>query len=315
MKYSKWKYCMILIAAMILSGCTEKPAQSLQTDILSPSQDSTAPSSNRKLTISATVDEETPFNTFSREELGNNYPYDLAYYELTDVSILVGSEVIPLEEAIKNGSVTIEELVAYTQIDARNGICTATSETSLGLTMYVYVYPEYKVHVYYDIFEAPDGRQHQISHFMLLNPDLNHSISTSFTDWDSEYGYQLDREDWGITLDVVEATPTEITLRCTHAGGQHFGELKSTQYTLFTANWEAVLSPEGFAGGICEDITIQQNTESTFTVSWEESHGELLSGEYYLKLWFTDVYDAADLHPLTRNYRNNQPYVIPFVIP
>lgn len=300
----KNKYFLVLFTfiTLYMFGCTYTSDAEESFDI-------------RRLQISATVDEETPFNTFSHKELGNNYQYDLAYYELTDVSIPVGSEVIPLEEAIKNGSVTIEELIAYARIDARNSICTEVSDTKNGLTTYVYEYPEYKVQVYHDILEAPDGRQHLIKSFTLLNPELTHPASTSFTDWDSEYGYQLDREDWGITLDVVEATPTEITLHCTHTGGQHFGELKSTQYTLFTADWDAVLSPEGFAGGICEDITIQQNSESTFTISWEESHGRLSGGEYYFKLWFTDVYDKESLHPLTRNYRDNQPYIISFVIP
>lgn len=309
------KYRFLILISVVLSflGCTCTSTTNDNQAIHSSEMGSI--SAKQKLNLTVSVGEETPFHLFSPADLGNAYEYTLEYYELNEVFITQNSKAVPLEQAVQNGEITIEELIAYTQIDARNGICTAASETELGLTMYSYEYPNYKVQIYNDVFETPDGRQHQISRFVLLNPKLSHPVSTSYIDWDSKFGYQLDREDWGITLELVEASPTDLTLHCSHAGGQHFGELRSTEYTLFTANGEPVLSPEGHAGGFYEDITIQQNAESTFTVSWEKSHGELSHGEYLLRLWFTDVYNETDLHPLTRNYRDNQPYVIPFAIP
>lgn len=305
---------MLMILILLLSGCGDSTADptegSLPMDVLTE----TAPGPERKFTVSASVDEEVRFNIFSPEELGNNYQVELAYYELSDVMISVDTETVPLEHAIKNGDVTIEELIAYARIDARNGVCTEIHDTDNGLTRFVYEYPEYKVQVDYDILEAPDGREHLINGFALLNTKLNHPASTDHYDLNEKYGYALDREDWGITLELVEATPSSITIHCTQEGGQHFGELQAYTCVIFSEDWVHFLTSEGTAGIPLEKFKLVQNGETTFTIRWAESHGELPVGKYYFEIFFEDIYNAEDLHPLTRNFNDRQPYFVPFEI-
>ena len=307
-------FCILLAVVLFLSGCGNSAAAPTVESLPPETLTETASGPERKFTVSATADEEVPFNIFSPEELGNNYQVELAYYELTDVMISVGTEAVPLEQAVKNGDVTIEALIAYARIDARNGICTEAHDTDNGLTRFVYEYPEYKVQVDYDILEAPDGQEHLINGFALLNTRLNHPASTDYYDLSEEYGYALDREDWGITLELVEATSGSITLLCTQAGGQHFGELQADSCMIFSEDWQHCLTSEGTADIPLEKFKLVQNGEPTFTIHWKESHGELPAGKYYFRIVFEDIYDAADLHPLMRNFNDRQHYIVSFEI-
>lgn len=305
------RFCILLTALLLLSGCGNTAVPPTEV----PLSDEITSGPERRFPLSASVDEETQFIIFSPEDLGNHYQVELAYYELTDVMIPMGTESIPLEQAVKNGDITIEELIAYARIDARNGICTETHDTKNGLTRFVYEYPEYKVQVDYDILEAPDGQEHLINGFALLNPSLNQPASTDYYDLKNEYGYSLDREDWGITLELVEATSSSITLHCIQEGGQHFGELLADTCLIFSEDWVHCLSSEGTAGIPLEKFKLVQNGETNFTINWEEPHGELPAGKYYFMITFEDIYDEADLHPLTQNFNDRQPYIVPFEIP
>ena len=60
--------------------------------------------------------------TIPAEYFSGNYSEDICYYGLCDVSIQMDGETLKLEDAIRDGCITVEELTAYARIDAREGV-------------------------------------------------------------------------------------------------------------------------------------------------------------------------------------------------
>lgn len=270
---------------------------------------------SRRLLISAVTDDTAGFTTISPEELGGNYKNDIVYLDLTDVSIEIDGTPVKLEYAIRNGAITVEEISAYAQIDARNGICSEIFESNHGLTHFTYRYPEFDLRLTYDVYETPDGKQHLIHEIGLYK--VGSDVVNTYTDDQSAYNYRLDREDWGISLDIVEATSTSVTLACAQSGGQHFGELEIDFYSIYLSDqYKPVPTLDGIDSidDFTPNITIEQNTNSQFTIDWTDTYGELASGDYFIELHIFDIYEESQIHPLTDNFYDTQEYYLPFSI-
>lgn len=314
MKQRYFNLVIYIFIIFILVSCTRNTQtnqiiESVSTD---PSEYET---SKFRLNISVATSDSHAMSLLTAEDFNGNFNGTLEYYGIVDCNILVNSEIVSLNQAISNGTITTEEIIAYARIDARNNVCTELSETKNGLTGFTYQYPEFALQYVYDILEAPDGKQHLINRMIIAAPNRVQELTANYVDNSNEYGYLLDREDWGITLEVIGITPTELTIQCVQTGGQHIGELQLSEYVLYTQDWDFVNSPEGSNVGACEPIKIQQNTTSTFTVSWQNSHDTLPSGKYLLSIWIEDIYNEAEIHPLIQNYTDIQPYIIEFEIP
>lgn len=270
---------------------------------------------SRRLLISAVTDDTAGFTVIPSEELGGNFENDIVYLNLTDVRVSVDGTPIKLESAIRDGSVTVEEISAYAQLDAKNGICEEIWESNHGLAHFTYRYPEFDLRLTYDIYETPDGKQHLIHEIGLYK--VGSDVVNTYTDDQSEYGYRLDREDWGIDLDIVEATPTGVTIACDQSGGQQFGELEVEFYSIFLSDqFDFIPTLDGIdsADDFTPKITIEQNTSSRFTIDWTDTYGELDSGAYFLELHIQDIYDESQVPPLTDNFYDMQEYYIPFTV-
>lgn len=105
---------LMLVFLLCLSGCgaKETPAESAAVAPASVSQEP-------KQRLDITFDIGDNQSSIDLKDLGLNYPCDFDLEGLQNVQIQVDGAYYPLEEALKEGNVTPEELVAYAQIDAR----------------------------------------------------------------------------------------------------------------------------------------------------------------------------------------------------
>lgn len=260
-------------------------------------------------------------------ELGEKYPemqerflrsipphkpegYSLSYDLVENVTVEAQGERMPLEEAVSGGKITVDEILADVRRDAAAGICQESTQTVNGLTRFEYAYPEMELWSICDVLETPDGAQPLIRSFTVRAPGHPDILSTHFFDMSTPYHYEIDREDWGLEFRVRSATPEGITLEISQEGGQQFGQLMATKYSLDASGWQ----PLGDAD-LTPGWAVKMGGDSQLTIDWAQTIGRLESGDYCLRLHIEDDYDSSDVHPLARNFWDWQSYYIEFQIP
>lgn len=245
------------------------------------------------------------FSSFDPEELGGNLADTLYYKEVEDVKIRIGTEWMDFPEAIREGKVTSAELFYQARTDARNGFCQEKANSNHGLSAFVYTYPgELDLFFSYDVYETPDGQQHLVDDVWVGRANtMDHY--TNRGKLDRETGLRLDREDWGLSFRVIEATPNGMTLEVIQSGGQQVGDLTV----------EACFLPDA-AGGYVETaqsgMSISRNGATELTLDWSETRGALPAGDYILELQIWDIYDQC--HPLIVKYNEFQEYAVSFTV-
>ena len=248
----------------------------------------------------------TDSQIFSPEEIGNNFNQGMSYCGVTDVSISLNSGDERLEDALKNGDITEEEIFFRARQDARDGRCQETFETQHGVTFYNYHYPDYDLWLVYDVFHSPNGKAYPVSQLIVFRttPDYHLHPSCAFTD--PETGAFVNREDWGLTFELSDITSHSATVTCTQSGGQQIGQLKIDGY---------YIAPE--AGTDTPDCEVEIAMDGTcqFSVDWSETYGDLPSGTYRLYLWVYDIYDESQLHPLMDDFQDWQVLDVELIIP
>lgn len=250
----------------------------------------------------------TDSQIFSPEEIGNNFNQGMSYCGVTDVSISLNSGDERLEDALKNGDITEEEIFFRARQDARDGRCQETFETQHGVTFYNYHYPDYDLWLVYDVFNSPNGKAYPVSQLIVFRttPDYHLHPSCAFTD--PETGAFVNREDWGLTFELSDITSHSATVTCTQSGGQQIGQLEVRCYTLYP-DTKGIINPPKFETEIAMDGTCQ------FSVDWSETYGDLPSGTYRLYLWVYDIYDESQLHPLMDDFQDWQVLDVELIIP
>lgn len=236
--------------------------------------------------------------------------YEISYDLVENVTVEVQGERMPLEEAVSGGKITVDEILADVRRDAAAGICQESTQTVNGLTRFEYAYPEMELWSICDVLETPDGAQPLIRSFTVRAPGHPDSLSTHFFDMSTPYHYEIDREDWGLEFRVRSATPEGITLEISQEGGQQFGQLMATKYSLDASGWQ----PLGDAD-LTPGWAVKMGGDSQLTIDWAQTIGRLESGDYCLRLHIEDDYDSSDVHPLARNFWDWQSYYIEFQIP
>lgn len=309
-RYYTLPLILLLIATILLSGC-QVPVSEHNSPTESPS------SPERQLCFSATPDPDAGFRLVNTEDMNGCFSHGLTYLNLKDVTIEWNDESISLENALANAYITEEEILCYARLDARNGFCSESVISTHGLTHFTFHYPEVDLRVIYDVFEAPDGRQHLISDIGIYCP--GEAPRTYFDFTDNKTGLLIGRENWGLSFEVVEATPTTVTLKCTQSQGQQIGELRTDFYNLYNSesNFETmvpVLNGVEYLSQFQPAVTIPADTEFIFTLDWEDTFGVLAAGTYGLDLYIIDVYDESEVHPLMENFYDRQNYWIEFTI-
>ena len=250
----------------------------------------------------------TDSQIFSPEELGNNFNQGMRYCGVSDVYICLSDGSERLEDALKNGDITEEEIFFRARQDARDGHCQETFETQHGVTFYNYHYPDYDLWLVYDVFNSPNGKAYPVSQLIVLRTTPDYRIHPSCLFTDPETGGFVNREDWGLTFALSDVTSHGATVTCTQSGGQQIGQLEVRCYTLYPDTKGIVNAPK-YETEIAMDGTCQ------FTVDWSETYGDLPSGTYRLGLWIYDIYDESQLHPLMDDFQDWQVLDVELIIP
>lgn len=270
----------------------------------------------RHLRISATVNADAGFTNIPLEQ--GNYK-ELSLLNLENVTINLDGAALTLEDALREGRVTPEQLVAWARMDASEGLCSEVAKSKNGLTEFTYRYPKfgYTLRSIYDLFQAPNGRQYLIADVTIYAASTEPRYSLPV---DEQTGCTIDFEDWGLDFEISQVDRTGLTIACTQSGGQQLGTLEvQTQRlerknpdTLAWENVEETQTDTTWAPPANGPLTMG-GTSSLF-FDFAEPFGSLPAGEYRLTVEIADHYDASEVHPLMRNYRDTQWYQIEFSI-
>ena len=275
--------------------------------------------SKRNLRLSATTDRNEPDKVIPLAQ--GNFP-EAHYWSVKDVTVQLDGTRMPLEDALREGLVTVDDVIASVREDAAVGRCKESSQSKNGLAVFRYHYPAFNLQSLYDIYETPDGWQHRITDFSVygIGRDPGYSIG-----WDEETGDPIDYEDWGLTFTVTQLSPSGVTLECAQSGGQQFGRLNVAGLMLSrknpdTQDWERVEPLDASIGADIykayseitpkpeDDLAMGGTKELTYDL--EAMFGRLTAGEYEISLKIVDCYDEADVPPLSRNFYDVQWYTV-----
>lgn len=320
---NRLKLIFILLAfaftvSVYLSGCNDQ-SNTVPNDRSTGTEDPlvsvTHPVYNRSLSISLSAEPGvSSITAFNCEELGGNFTEGLTYWYVTNVSIDIDGNSMKLETALQEGLITENDILYYARLDAANGVCQETYESTHGLTNFTYYYPEYSLRIIYDILETPDGQQHLISDMSIYPPGSEHSAYYVF--FDSETSTRYDVEDWGVEFKVASASPTGVTITCSQFEGQQIGYLYISSYGLSNADG-IVARTDGIENENprCDGGIIQMNGTTNISIDWSEYYGKLPSGNYTLELYVKDEFSEDQIHPLMVDYYDLWCYEIEFSVP
>lgn len=275
--------------------------------------------SKRNLRLSATTDRNEPDKVIPLAQ--GNFP-EAHYWSVKDVTVQLDGTRMPLEDALCEGLVTVDDVIASAREDAAVGRCKESSQSKNGLAVFRYHYPAFNLQSLYDIYETPDGWRHRITDFSVygIGRDPGYSIG-----WDEETGDPIDYEDWGLTFTVTQLSPSGVTLECAQSGGQQFGKLNVAGLMLSrknpdTQDWERVEPLDASIGADIykayseitpkpeDDLAMGGTKELTYDL--EAMFGRLTAGEYEIILKIVDCYDEANVPPLSRNFYDVQWYTV-----
>ena len=264
-----------------------------------------------RIELSVTVDEEAGFREITEEELGGNFP-GITYLNLSEVTVDIRGKAVPLEDAIRDGLVTVEQIIAQAKEDVRSRKCVLKYNTDLGLTEFIYCYrDQYDLKVRYDIFECSDGKQYLLNDFFVTAPGRAKNLSVGYVVYENGEYNKLKYEDWGLEFSVVEVTPTGMTLSYNQEGGVMTGDLSLNWFHIYQDNNMVKEKAEQTS----EPIPIETNTTGTeLTLNWEDLCGELPAGDYTLYLYIYDNFIPSEVHPLIQNYCDNQYFPVDFSV-
>ena len=303
---------LILAAVLLLcTGCTNEKAPDAASATPAPTE--TEPASMGHLHLSVSFDKGADYVEYTSDELGGNFSEKLIYnFNITSVTIDIDGQSMPLNEALRDGFITEEEIFCNARLDAREGFCEETYESLNGLTNFTFAYPDYNLRLLYDIYESPSGEQRLISEMVVYEKGTGLAPCHLFVD--DETGEIYDLEDWGLSFEITEVSPTGMTIRCTHSGGQQIGLLEATGYCL-ASNGLFLLLNDGFEfSPPMDNVVLKEDDVTEFTLDWTEPYGQLSSGEYRIMLYVHDVYDESQKHPLMRNFYDTQIYNLDFTV-
>lgn len=277
---------------------------------------SASEASGQKLKFTVVPTEEIGFMKIPEEKMGSEKA-ELVYQNLSEVKITLNGKTEPLEDAIRTGKITGAEIFAYARMDGENGFCEESFSSDVGLTHFVYAYPDYALEIAYDVFESPDGRQTLINEITIA--DTAESISSSdhfYVDESSRWGYFLDREDWGLEFTVKAVTPESLTVIYTQKQAQELGDLTVDGYIMFAekegAQDEFVTQTGRDAPGF--PIAITSDGTGEITIDWSETAGKLNPGTYYLRITVTDNYDPEKVPANVTKRYSKQAYCVEFTV-
>lgn len=315
----------VLALLVTLIGCTrsQKAGDAAETSptTLETTTQTKDITPQQRLQFSVVEAEDPGYTVVSQEELGEKTGTEIVYGDLKEVNLTWDGQTISLAQAIREEKLTVPEIFAFARLDAQNGFCQESYISEHGLTHFCYTYPEWELRIAYDIYETPDGQQTLIDELCVYNiSEGYHNVSYIYVDEDSQWGYFLDREDWGLTFEVANVTPTQITVNYSQKQSQEVGALTLDGYILCPMDEENNLDsgPNYIAMSRMDTpglpISLLSDSSGQFTIDWGDTAGALEPGEYYLKVTVSDNFDPTQVHPLIEKFHDKQSYHIVFTV-
>lgn len=275
----------------------------------------TAESTLPNLQLHVTADKNAGLTTIPAEQLGGNN-CQISYLGISNVTIDLKGKAWNLEDAIREGYTSIDQMISCARLDASVGFCKEIPKSKNGLTKFTYRYPEFDLLYINDLYETPDGEQHLISEFGICESGR----TLSFLYMNDETGKPIDYEDWGLNFAVSEVHPTGITIKCTQSGGQQVGNLMVRNYILYKKNRdtdaEEFMEPlvDEFQGESNLNIAVKRESTTEISIDFSHLYGELSAGSYVLYLVVDDQYNRDELHPFMRKFHDEQLCGVAFAI-
>lgn len=318
-RHTRHMYAIIPVMLVLLLGsCAAFIAKS--GDSVSPAEQAlipaevtaTAPekltvSGNQSLRMEAEAEDGAEHTAIFPAGSESDCRTELYYVDVCDVRVEVDGTVYYLEDAMREERISLEQIYAYSRIDARLGYCETFTKVRNGLTFLVFRYPEYELRFTYDYDSLPDG-EHRLVNELYISKN-RYDVNSGDN--------RVVQEDWGVTFEVREVNSSSITLRCTQSGGQQLGELVVDLFFIDSAQEEASLprlDGDTDIDSYQPRTIISRDTVSEITLDWKDIYGELSPGDYLLSLRVTDAYDPADTHPVMSKFESRQSYTIPFAV-
>lgn len=318
-RHTRHMYAIILVMLVLLlgicaafivkSGDSVSPAKQapIPAEVTATAPEKLTVSGNQSLRMEAEAEDGAEHTAIFPAGSGSDFRTELHYVDVRDVRVEVDGTVYYLEDAMREERISLEQIYAYSRIDARFGSCETFTKVRNGLTFLVFRYPEYELRFTYDYDSLPDG-EHRLVNELYISKN-RYDVNSGDN--------RVVQEDWGVTFEVREVNSSSITLRCTQSGGQQLGELVVDLFFIDSVREEASLprlDGDTDIDAYQPRTIISRDTVSEITLDWTEIYGELSPGDYLMSLRVTDAYDPADTHPVMSKFESRQSYTIAFAV-
>lgn len=318
-RHTRHMYAIILVMLVLLlgicaafivkSGDSVSPAEQapIPAEVTATAPEKLAVSGNQSLRMEAEAEDGAEHTAIFPAGSGSDCRTELHYVDVRDVRVEVDGTVYYLEDAMREERISLEQIYAYSRIDARFGSCETFTKVRNGLTFLVFRYPEYELRFTYDYDSLPDG-EHRLVNELYISKN-RYDVNSGDN--------RVVQEDWGVTFEVREVNSSSITLRCTQSGGQQLGELVVDLFFIDSVREEASLprlDGDTDIDSYQPRTIISRDTVSEITLDWTEIYGELSPGDYLMSLRVKDAYDPADTHPVMSKFESRQSYTIAFAV-
>lgn len=289
--------CVAVLGAVCI-GCRNK-IQALTRELAD------APEADTR--ISLTVEPESPEEAARLKEiipqvpmeLGERkkyHPYVLEYQGVSKATVHLASGDMDLRDAVDSGNVSLSRLVAQAEEDAAEGICEqwfSCEDKDIHLCWTTYRYPDFTMGVMTDMYEnALLGERYLFKYVVIAPADTDISGPCTLRRDDETFA-GIYRKKWGLTVSPQNVTPSGLTLHCVLSDEWFDGEIYLGDILSMArennGEWETLKPQKETEWLDYNQIkalgkSIPTDGEADYTVSWEDSYGQLESGTYNLRM-------------------------------
>ena len=244
---------------------------------------------------------------FPGSVLGKNLNPGMDYQYVGNVQIQVGRESLPLEKAIRDGKVTIQQMYAQACKDGEEQICTLTRLSQNGVTNNLFRYPDFQINIVDDLLEY-DGRDIPVAYLAVSSAD---QTPNTIDGWDSQRKSPRVKEDWGLSFEAA-FSDSSLSVTVHQSGGMQQGMLTVENAAIIDQYPFALSDQDGNVRLTqLEGAPLTMGGESSMEINLAEFLGqEPEKGTYTLRICIED----HALSEQTPKHQSSQYYSIPFTV-
>ena len=244
---------------------------------------------------------------FPGSVLGKNLNPGMDYQYVGNVQIQVGRESLPLEKAIRDGKVTVQQMYAQACKDEEEQICTLTRLSQNGVTNNLFRYPDFQINIVDDLLEY-DGRDIPVAYLAVSSAD---QTPNTIDGWDSQRKSPRVKEDWGLSFEAA-FSGSSLSVTVHQSGGMQQGTLTVENAAIIDQYPFALSDQDGNVRLTqLEGAPLTMGGESSMEINLAEFLGQKPEkGTYALRICIED----HALSGQTPKHQSSQYYSIPFTV-